>query len=360
MNQERKTELLVGLFLTCGLLMLAGIILKFGQVRDLFRGTYTLKVRFDDATGIKASAPVMLGGDTIGNVEERPHLEGNFTTVVVTLKIFEEFKIPSDATFEVGTAGLVGDSYIRVRPSGRVAEKFYVPDDDEHIIQGTKPKGISEITDSFTSLSDKAGLVMDDMRAALTNLDEAMAKVNNGALSPDTIGHFKKSIESLDTMTRRVEEKILSDANADDLRAAIADLRVAAASFKQTAVTVDGSTKKIDALIDKLDPAVAKADELMASATATMNTAKDTMTTFHDGAKNFALLTKDMAKGEGLFRALMTDAELRNDFKALISNLKRNGIIWYDDDAEKARAQAEAKKQQESQQQRSGGLFKRR
>jgi phospholipid/cholesterol/gamma-HCH transport system substrate-binding protein len=182
--------------------------------------------------------------------------------------------------------------------------------------------------------------------------------VNSGALSDETITHFKKSLEALDVMMKRVDEKVLNDANADDLRSAISDLRTAAASFKATAETVDGSTKKIDAIIDKLDPAVAQADKLMANANAAVLTAQKTMANFEDGSKNFALLTKDMAKGEGLFRALMTDAKLRDDFKALISNMKRNGVIWYKDDAAKAASQESARQQQESQ--RKTGLFNRR
>jgi phospholipid/cholesterol/gamma-HCH transport system substrate-binding protein len=349
-ERDKKTELLVGLFLFIGLLLLGGLILQFGSLKELMKDTYEISAPFPDGTGIREGTPVMLGGSKIGKVPRLPMLNEQFNGVIIPLEIYNDKKIPIDAKFKIGTAGLLGDSYIEIRPTGQPAKEYIQPGavlGPENVKTG---QGISEITDVAVRLGNTGEQVLQDMRGALDELKESMAKVNNGALNDENIGHFKKSLESLDNVTRRVDEKVLGDTNADNLSAAINDLKLAAASFKATAVTVDGSTKKIDGMIDKLDPAIAQADKLMKTAT-------DTMASFSNGAKNFELLTKDMAKGEGLFKALMTDAELRNDFKALISNLKRNGVIWYDDDAEKVKAKEQAKKQQQNQS--SGGIFRR-
>jgi hypothetical protein len=54
MNPNRKTELLVGLFLLVGLLMVGAIILQFGRVAKTSRTpTPSLKVSFPNAPGIK-------------------------------------------------------------------------------------------------------------------------------------------------------------------------------------------------------------------------------------------------------------------------------------------------------------------
>ncbi len=349
-ERDKKTELLVGLFLFVGLLLLGGLILQFGSVKELLKDTYEITLPYPNATGIKEGTPIMLGGSKIGKVPRVPKLNDQFNGVIIPLEIYNDKKIPSDAKFKIGTAGLLGDSFIEIRTSGLTAEKFIVPGTIVPTENIGIAQGLDELQGTANELGKKGQLVLDDMRGALDEMKEAMGKVNNGALGPDSIGHFKKSLESFDNMTRRLDEKILGDANADDLRSAISDLKTAAASFKATAVTVDGSTKKIDGMIDKLTPAIAQADKLMKTAT-------DTMARFSNGAKNFELLTKDMAKGDGLFKALMTDPELRNDFKALISNMKRNGVIWYSDDAAKAKAKEDAKKQQESQS--KGGIFRR-
>ena len=341
-ERDKKTELLVGLFLFIGLLLLGGLVLQFGSLKELMKDTYEISVPFPDATGIREGTPVMLGGSKIGKVPRMPLLNAQFNGVVIPLEIYHDKHIPIDAKFKIGTAGLLGDSYIEIRPSGILTEKYIEPGTALTADNVSVGQGLNEITSEALRLSKAGEEVLKDMSSALDELKESMAKVNNGALSPDSIGHFKKSLESLDNVTRRVDQTILGDTNAENLRLAIADLKDAAASFKATAATVDGSTKKIDAMIDKLDPAIAQADKLMKTAT-------DTVASFQEGAKNFASLTKDMAKGEGLFKALMTDAELRNDFKALISNLKRNGVLWYDDDAAKLKAKEDAKKQKESQ-----------
>jgi ABC-type transporter Mla subunit MlaD len=349
-ERDKKTELLVGLFLFVGLLLLGGLILQFGSVKELLKDTYEITVPFPDATGVKEGTPVVLGGSRIGKVPRMPKLNEQFNGVVIPMEIYHDKKIPIDAKFKIGTAGLLGDAYIEIRPTGMKTEQYIAPGAALTSDNVATQQGLAALQDSVGDLSTKAQAVLDDMRGALNDLNEAMAKVNNGALSSDNIGHFKKSLESLHNVTHTLDEKIVNDANASDLRAAIADLKTAAASFKSTASTVDGSTKKIDSIITKLEPAITKADKLMTNANAAM-------ASFQSGAKNFESLTKDMAGGQGLFKALMTDAELRNDFKALVSNLKRNGVLWYGDDAAKAKAREDAKKQQETQ--TKGGVFKR-
>ena len=79
MNSDRKTELLVGLFLFVGLLLSGLVVIKFGKVRDYFQGTYMKRVRFDDATGIRIGSPVALGGQRVGKVKTPVVVEGKST-----------------------------------------------------------------------------------------------------------------------------------------------------------------------------------------------------------------------------------------------------------------------------------------
>ena len=50
MNRKRS-ELLVGLFLFLGLCLLGGMILKFGNLGDMFRDQYTIELRYPTAGG---------------------------------------------------------------------------------------------------------------------------------------------------------------------------------------------------------------------------------------------------------------------------------------------------------------------
>ena len=69
-ERDKKTELLVGMFLTLGLVMLGLLILQFGSIRELFKSSYAISVALPDGSGIREGSPVMLGGSRIGKVSK--------------------------------------------------------------------------------------------------------------------------------------------------------------------------------------------------------------------------------------------------------------------------------------------------
>lgn len=334
MNNERKTEILVGVFLLAGLLMLGGLIMEFGSLRTYFRDTYTLKVAFPNASGIKQGSPVFLGGSKVGKVLVHPELNETFTGVIMTLEIFDSVEIPMDAAFAIGSKGLMGDALVEIKPSGKLTNQF-LPHDYDEIIEGAKSGGLSDLQGQAEVVAKKVDLVLDDVRTALVDVKAAMEKINKDALADTTIQDFKQSMEHLNKTMTRVDEQVLGDENASNLKTAIADMKVAAASFKVSAQNVENTTEKLGPMIDKLDPVIAKADKAM-------GTADETLKSVKNAADSFSVAARSITSGKGLLGALTNDPELRNEFKDLIFNLKRNGVIFYRNSAEKERGRTDA------------------
>lgn len=332
MNNERKTELLVGLFLLVGLLLLGGIILQFGSLREVFRDTYQLRVAFPNASGIKEGSPVYLGGAKVGKVIRHPQLNDTFTGVIMDLQIFDDVDIPADAAFAIGSAGLMGDALIEIKPTGKESDAF-LPHDHSELIVGAKSGGLSDLQNQAEQVGRKVDEVLDDVRDALVDVKGAMEKINKGALSDQTITDFRQSMEHLNKTMTRVDEKVLGEENADNLKSALADLKEAAASFKTSARNVEDSTKRLGPMFDKLDPAIAKADKVMA-------TADDSLKSIKNAADSFATAARNITTGKGLLGALVNDPVLKTDFKDLIANMKRNGVLWYKNTADKERARS--------------------
>lgn len=332
-EHSRKTELLVGLFLTVGLIMLGLLVLQFGSVRDLFKGSYHLRVSFPDAAGIKDGSPVVLGGARIGKVKDKPRLNETFTGVIIDMEVFQGVQIPANAKFQISTSGLMGDAFIDIKPTGEITDQFLPPDLDT-VIVGQRGGGLSDLQSTADQIGKKVDVVLEDMRSALKDVKEAVQKVNKDALTDETIDHFKHSMAKLDSTLTRVDEKLLADENATNLKAAIADIKDAAASFKTSAKNVEESSKKIGPMFDKLDPAIAKVDKVVASADEALKSIKT-------GADNFATVTKNLKSGEGLLQALMSDPELKENFKDLIYNLRHRGVLFYRDTADKKQADEE-------------------
>lgn len=111
---------------------------------------------------------------------------------------------------------------------------------------------------------------------------------------------------------------------------------------------MEDSSKKLGTMFEKLEPAIAKVDKVMSNA-------DDALKSIKAGADSFSVATKKLNSGDGLFSALMSDRELKADFKSAIadlkdvaSNVKRSGFVFYRNVADKEREKQEQPPDSES------------
>lgn len=110
-------ETVVGIFVVIGLLAIAYMTVKLGNVGFLGENTYTLYAKFNKVTGLKTGNPVTMLGLDIGRVESFK-LDQEDLLVVVDLKINNGIKIYDDAIASIKTEGLIGDKFVSVDPGG--------------------------------------------------------------------------------------------------------------------------------------------------------------------------------------------------------------------------------------------------
>ncbi|MEE9149034.1 MAG: outer membrane lipid asymmetry maintenance protein MlaD [Candidatus Tectomicrobia bacterium] len=108
-------EITVGLFVVLGLLALAYLSVKLGQIQLGGGNTYTLTAVFPTVTGLQAGATVEVAGVQIGRVE-KINLED--FEAVVTLRLESRVQLQDDAIASIRTRGLIGEKYIRITPGG--------------------------------------------------------------------------------------------------------------------------------------------------------------------------------------------------------------------------------------------------
>jgi ABC-type transporter Mla subunit MlaD len=289
-------------------------------VRELFKGTYTLTVTLPDGTGMKDGTPVMLGGSKIGKVSAKPTLNPEFTGVIISLEIYQRVKIPADAKFSIGTAGLLGDAFIEIKPSGKPATQYVEPNS---IVKGEPASGLGALQDTAKQVGNKVDLAIEDIRGAVKDLRTTLKKINDGALSDDGMKDLKETFKHLNAFVTRLDEKTFTEQTSTDLNEAIA-------SFKSAAKSLDDSIKKMEPAFGKIDGVVAKADKAMTSAESAMKSIDKSAATLGD-------VTKDMRSGNGLLPAMLRDEQLKNDLKSLIANMRQHGILFYRDKSEKAK-----------------------
>jgi phospholipid/cholesterol/gamma-HCH transport system substrate-binding protein len=213
MKQNTNLETKVGIFLLLGIGLICTLIIIFGEVPDLFKPTYTLTVKFPNASGLLKGSDVYLSGALIGKVTTDPHPIPDTQKVEVNLKIDKNVGIRQDASYVIGSAGLLGDKFVDVQP---VVYKEGTPEDqkaplvtDGEVIEGVQATDIDSIMRSSKPLIDKANDIADQ-------LDEMIRKLNLDVFSGTSTDDLKETIAKLRQMVDNGDSMVT---NANDLLA---------------------------------------------------------------------------------------------------------------------------------------------
>lgn len=113
-----KTDFWVGLFVLLGIIALAFLALRAGNLSSFsFAPTYKVQAHFDNLGGLKVRAPVKSSGVVVGRVAALS-FDNERYQAVVTLDLESQFQFPADSSASILTSGLLGEQYIGLTPGG--------------------------------------------------------------------------------------------------------------------------------------------------------------------------------------------------------------------------------------------------
>ena len=108
-------ELAVGLFIIAGMVCLAYLTVKLGQLEVLGDKGYEIQAVFSSSGGLKTGASVVIAGVDVGRVKKIV-LDDYQARVTMSLPL--EVKIQEDAIASIKTKGLIGEKYVEISPGG--------------------------------------------------------------------------------------------------------------------------------------------------------------------------------------------------------------------------------------------------
>lgn len=115
---DNKSDFWVGLFVLLGLLALAFLALRAGNLSTFsFAPTYKVEASFDNLGGLKVRAPIKSSGVVVGRVVDI-NFDNHQFVANVTFEIDEKYKFPDDSSASILTSGLLGEQYIGITPGG--------------------------------------------------------------------------------------------------------------------------------------------------------------------------------------------------------------------------------------------------
>lgn len=132
-------EMTVGVFVLIGILAVAYLAIRLGNVEIVGTAYYRLKARFASVSGLKEGARVEISGVVVGKVSAIT-LDKKKMAALVELQIRKDVALSSDTIASVRTTGLIGDKFIKISPG-----------DSENIL---KPGGMITETESAVDLED--------------------------------------------------------------------------------------------------------------------------------------------------------------------------------------------------------------
>ena len=119
MINRKSLELWVGLFVAAGILALAMLAFKVGNLTSAdVMNSYKVTARFDNVGGLKVKAAVTMAGVRIGRVSAIA-FDNKKYQALVTMDVDGRYQnIPKDSRASILTSGLLGDQYIGIEPGG--------------------------------------------------------------------------------------------------------------------------------------------------------------------------------------------------------------------------------------------------
>ncbi|MCC7518238.1 MAG: MCE family protein [Verrucomicrobiae bacterium] len=186
MNDERRIQRTVGIFVFVGVLVACSLILHFGKVGDRFRGGYPITVEFANAGGLVRGAQVLFAGVPVGKVGSI-RLHENGAGVEVEVDLFDRTGIRDDARFLIKQSGFLGDKHIVVLPVSSTAPLLK----GGERLRGTDPF-------DFTDAAAQAG-------EAIRKLNTAVDKFSDAMLDAKTLTDLKSGIRSFSELGGKLQ-----------------------------------------------------------------------------------------------------------------------------------------------------------
>ncbi len=117
MKENMTSELLVGIFILCGIISITFLALKMGNVDFFSNKHYSIHARFVSASGLKEGAFVEMAGVPVGKVKSIIYNPEEYLAIV-TFIIEKQVQIPDDAIASIRTSGIIGDKFVKITAGG--------------------------------------------------------------------------------------------------------------------------------------------------------------------------------------------------------------------------------------------------
>lgn len=292
---SRALRLRLGAFVIVAALLLAALTVMFGSLPGLFRRTTTYVVRFSDAPGLTAGAPVRRSGVRIGSVK-RITLDEERGIVRAELAIDSPYTIRRNeqATLVTGLLGTDTSIDLLPRPAADGEEVDRLPLDAGAELVGVRAANVGTLLKGATDVVPTTQETLNDIRKSLQRLDKLAARAEKAIpLAEETMREYRdlakdtrKQIPELAKTNNEVREfarsarEVLPEVNraveeyrllARDVRAALPEVMKTNKEVQDFARDARGALPTLERTAEEYREFAAEARKLLPSVRGTID-----------------------------------------------------------------------------------------
>lgn len=238
---ERRRNILIGLFVLGGLICLGTLVLLLGAFPNVLAGgTYEVIVYFSDPVDdLPVETDVFMIGKRIGRVTEVGWRGGNASQgVEATLRIDNDFDIPANALaqFKEASLGFGRPRLQIVVPLGTTAEAL--PKTGKAVLQGAVVGPFEQIIPkemgaTLQRTADHIGKLAEALTPAARDVHDLLKPTSADAVDAgQTMGNLSSVLQRLDASLRNINDVIGQGTVKQDVVATVANVRAASDQLK--------------------------------------------------------------------------------------------------------------------------------
>ncbi|MGJ8662769.1 MAG: MlaD family protein [Marinicella sp.] len=199
---------------------------------------------YANVTGLGYGTPVYFEGYRIGQVESiKPEYKAAKLDFKVSYSVFKEWKIPTDSSAQINSAGLLADMSINIR--GGESTNYFTPGS---IITGLPPADLfaqlGDVSNSVTDITeDKVKPLLDML---YERLDSITLQIDQGL--PEIMANITNSTNELNSLALSANA-VFSEENTKNLDLFIANLAQLSSQMQQSIASLDDGLSNVNGLI---------------------------------------------------------------------------------------------------------------
>lgn len=256
---KTRDEILVGLVVTAAIVV--AVLGSLWLARGGLSKGYPLYAKFPWGAGLKQGQPVLLVGVSAGYVDNVDlHQDG---TLVTTLRIQKNYKVPVTSKAAVVPNGIFGDMAVALTPSKPDPRSFNAGD--------TVPIGPS--TPGIADLTSKADSVMRNVNAVSAALERELVAAGGIRDLRNTIAATNRLVNDFSAIaneqSRQLTATMVSVRRATTaidpakVDSTLANFRTTSANLAELSAQVKETSRKLDAVLAKVDSGPGSAAKLI-------------------------------------------------------------------------------------------------